>query len=88
MAWIGIRPLATNCPPDRRTAAPNGAAQTFSQISTAATAPRLHRGPDRLDVVRREQHRELRLELEQLSEVAVAEVMGLEALHRPVEAPS
>ena len=29
-AWIGIRPLATSSPPERRTAAPNGAAHTFS----------------------------------------------------------
>ena len=85
MAWIGIRPLATNSPPECRTAAPNGAAQTFSQINTAATRPGLHRGPDGLDVLRREQHRELRLQLEQLSEIAVAEVVGLKALHRPVE---
>jgi hypothetical protein len=38
-AWVGIRPLATNCPPDRRTAEPNGAALVFSHISTAAALP-------------------------------------------------
>ena len=29
-SWIGIRPLATNWPPERRTADANGAAQRFS----------------------------------------------------------
>ena len=35
-AWIGIRPLATSWPPERRTADAKGAAHTFSQTSTAA----------------------------------------------------
>ena len=30
IAWIGIRPLAISCPPERRAAAANGAAQMFS----------------------------------------------------------
>jgi hypothetical protein len=33
---LGIRPLATSCPPEWRTAEANGAAQVFSQTSTAA----------------------------------------------------
>jgi hypothetical protein len=37
-AWIGIRPLATSWPPDRRTAEPNGAAHVFSQTSTGSSA--------------------------------------------------
>ncbi len=37
-AWTGIRPLATSCPPERRTAEPNGAAQVFP-TSTAAELP-------------------------------------------------
>ena len=39
MAWTGMRPLATSWPPDRRTATATGAAQRFSQTSTAADVP-------------------------------------------------
>ena len=38
-AWVGIRPLASSSPPDRRIAEPNGAAHVFSQTSTAAALP-------------------------------------------------
>ena len=34
-----MRPLATSWPPERRTAEANGAAQRFSQTSTAAELP-------------------------------------------------
>src|SRR3954447_6156972 len=36
IAWIGIRPLAISCPPERRSADAKGAAQRFSQMSTPA----------------------------------------------------
>ena len=36
---MGILPLATNCPPARRTAEANGAAQVFSHTNTAAELP-------------------------------------------------
>ena len=39
MAWTGMRPLATSWPPERRSATAMGAAQRFSQTSTAATVP-------------------------------------------------
>lgn len=38
-AWVGIRPLVTSSPPDRRTAEPKGAAHMFSHTSTAAALP-------------------------------------------------
>ena len=52
MACTGMRPLATSWPPDRRTATATGAAQRFSQMSTAADVPararsRPPRGPPR-----------------------------------------
>ena len=39
MAWTGMRPLATSWPPDSRRARAMGAAQRFSQTSTAALVP-------------------------------------------------
>ena len=43
IAWIGIRPVAISCPPERRAAAANGAAHKFSQMSTPATLYRFGR---------------------------------------------
>ena len=39
IAWIGILPVAISCPPARRAAEANGAAQMFSQTSTPAVLP-------------------------------------------------
>ena len=55
MAWIGIRPLATSCPPERRSATANGAAQRFSHTSTPATVPGSSAVGGLLEVVRTEQ---------------------------------
>ena len=38
-----MRPLATSCPPDLRNATATGAAQRFSQTSTAAHVPGFQR---------------------------------------------
>jgi hypothetical protein len=69
--------------PRRRTERPICSPKSARRRQT----PGLHRGPDGLDVLCSEQHRELRLELQQFREIAVAEIVGLKALHRPVGPP-
>jgi hypothetical protein len=63
IAWIGIRPLAISCPPERRAADAKGAAHGFSQMSTPAVLlPLVRPVRDRkdvaLDLVRRTAHRD------------------------------
>ena len=67
MAWIGIRPVATSWPPDRRAAAANGAAQQFSQTSTP-DGPGLHGRREMLDVFFGEDRGETGLDRSQIVE--------------------
>ena len=83
-AWVGIRPLPSSSPPDRRTAEPNGAAQVFSQTSTAAALPGSSDCPDLLDVLLGEQNREVALQRAQLADLAVVGIAQLCGLDRAV----
>ena len=78
MAWTGMRPLATSWPPERRTAAANGAAQVFSKTSSAAEVPGSSAAPASSTSSSDEQARGGALEDRQLGHLA-AEVGQLEA---------
>ena len=75
-AWVGIRPLASSSPPDVRTAEPNGAAQVFSQTSTAAAVPGSSVAPIS-SILLGEQDREVALERAQLADLAVVGIAQL-----------
>ena len=83
MSSAGIRPLATSSPPERRTAATNGAAQLFSKTSSAAEVPGSSTAPASLDVLVAEQARGGAFEDRQLGDFA-AEVGELERGDLPV----
>ena len=83
-AWIGMRPLATSWPPDSRTAVPKGAAQVFSQTSTAAELPGSIAAATVGHVVLAEEHRELASYPRSSPISAVVEVGQLERLERTV----
>ena len=85
IAWIGIRPLAINWPPERRAADANGAAHLFSIDEHAGCASWLHRGGEMFDVLRGQQFRQLSLECLQLSELA--DIGELHRLHDTILRP-
>ena len=82
MAWMGMRPLAVSCPPERRAAEAKGGRPAVLPDEDAGNGARLHGICQVRDVVRGQHLSDLGLDLAQL--VHFVKIVDLEGIDRPV----